>query len=92
MINDLYLTQVALEKESRSMTIQRFESDLTDKKQDRQEASTFYGKPLMKRAIEPMALKIILISIYLRLPSAIQHQILGCRLFHQSQKNYSQRW
>ena len=41
MTNDLYLTQVALEKESRSMTIQRFESDLTDKKQDRQEASTF---------------------------------------------------
>ena len=58
MTNDLYLTQVALEKESRSMTIQRFESDLTDKKQDRQEASTFYGKPLMKRAIEPMLKRI----------------------------------
>ena len=31
MTNDLYLTKVALEKESRAMTIQRFESDLPDK-------------------------------------------------------------
>lgn len=55
MTNDLYLTQEALEKESRALTIQRFEAQLTERKQKEEESATYYGAPLMKRAIEPMA-------------------------------------
>lgn len=54
MTNDLYLTQEALEKESRAMTIQRFNAQLTEKIQKEEESATYYGAPLMKRAIEPM--------------------------------------
>lgn len=54
MTNDLYLTQEALEKESRALTIQRFEAQLTERKQKEEESATYYGAPLMKRAIEPM--------------------------------------
>ena len=54
MTNDLYLTQEALEKESRALTVQRFEAQLTEKKQKEEESATYYGAPLMKRAIEPM--------------------------------------
>ena len=54
MTNDLYLTQEALEKESRAMTIQRFNSQLTERIQKEEESATYYGAPLMKRAIEPM--------------------------------------
>ena len=55
MTNDLYLTQEALEKESRAMTLQRFDSQLTERKQKKEESATYYGAPLMKRAIEPVA-------------------------------------
>ena len=55
MTNDLYLTQEALEKESRAETIKRFQSQLTEKKQKSEETATYYGAPLMKRAIEPLA-------------------------------------
>lgn len=55
MTNDLYLTQEALEKESRALTIQRFEAQLTERKQKEEETATYYGAPLMKRAIEPLA-------------------------------------
>ena len=54
MTNDLYLTQEALEKESRAMTIQRFNAQLTEKIQKEEESATYYGAPLMKRAIEPI--------------------------------------
>ena len=53
MTNDLYLTQEALEKEARSLTLQRFENAMTDKVQGNEESATYYGAPLMKRAIEP---------------------------------------
>jgi len=55
MTIDLYLTQEALEKESRALTIQRFEAQLSEKKQKDEESATYYGAPLMKRAIEPLA-------------------------------------
>ena len=55
MTNDLYLTQEALEKESRAMTLQSFQSQLTERKQKKEESATYYGAPLMKRAIEPVA-------------------------------------
>ena len=58
MTNDLYLTQEALELESRSLTLKRFEDNLTDKIQSGEEAATYYGAPLMKRAIEPTAERI----------------------------------
>jgi hypothetical protein len=38
MTTHLYLTQVALEKGSRAITIQRFENDPPDNKQGKQEA------------------------------------------------------
>ena len=43
MTNDLYLTQEALEKESRALTIQRFEAQLTERKQKEEETATYYG-------------------------------------------------
>jgi hypothetical protein len=58
MTNDLYLTQEALEKEARSLTLQRFENAMTDKVQGHEESATYYGAPLMKRAIEPMVNRI----------------------------------
>ena len=58
MTNDLYLTQEVLEKEARSLTLQRFENAMTDKVQGHEESATYYGAPLMKRAIEPMVERI----------------------------------
>lgn len=54
MSNDLYLIQEALELESRSLTLKRFEDTLTEKVQSGEETATYYGAALMKRAIEPM--------------------------------------
>ena len=55
MTIDLYATQEALEKEARTLTKQRFNSMLSEKQQKGNESSTYYGSPLMKRAIEPVA-------------------------------------
>ena len=58
MSNDLYLIQEALELESRSLTLKRFEDTLTEKVQKGEESATYYGAALMKRAIEPMVERI----------------------------------
>lgn len=55
MTIDLYATQEALEKEARTLTKQRFNSMLSENQQKGNESSTYYGSPLMKRAIEPVA-------------------------------------
>ena len=55
MTIDLYATQEALEKEARTLTKQRFKSMLSESQQKGNESSTYYGSPLMKRAIEPVA-------------------------------------
>ena len=54
MTIDLYLTQEALELESRANTISRFSKSNNEKVNKSNESGTYYGAPLMKRAIEPM--------------------------------------
>ena len=58
MSNDLYLIQEALEFESRSLTLKRFEDSMTEKLEKGEESATYYGSALMKRAIEPMVERI----------------------------------
>ena len=55
MTIDLYATQEALEKEARTLTKQRFNSILSESQKKGNEISTYYGSPLMKRAIETVA-------------------------------------
>ena len=55
MASDLYSVQETIEQQQRDNTIHRFQSDLTNKKQIHQESATYYGNPLLKRAIEPFA-------------------------------------
>ena len=59
MTIDLYATQEALEKHARTLTQKRFNDILTDNQNKGNESCTFYGSPLMKRAIEPVATRII---------------------------------
>lgn len=58
MSNDLYLIQEVLEFESRSLTLKRFEDSMTEKLEKGEETATYYGSALMKRAIEPMVVRI----------------------------------
>ena len=58
MTNDLYLTQEALEKEARTLTIRKFNSAHEEKLAKNEESGTYYGSPLMKRAIEPVMIGI----------------------------------
>ena len=55
---DLYAVQEAIEQQSNYETIMRFNNDLTNKKQTGTESATYYGHPLLKRAIEPFAFSI----------------------------------
>ena len=59
MTIDLYSTQEALEKQARTLTKTRFQNMLTENVQRSNESSTYYGSPLMKRAIEPVAQRIV---------------------------------
>ena len=52
---DLYAEQETIEQTAITETIQRFQNDLTNKKQTSTESATYYGHPLLKRAIEPFA-------------------------------------
>lgn len=54
MATDLYSVQETIEQQQRDNTIHRFQNDLTNKKQIHQESATYYGHPLLKRAIDPM--------------------------------------
>ena len=54
MYHDPYLIQESIELQSHAATMHRFNSQLTDKIQKNEEAATYYGTPLLKRAIEPM--------------------------------------
>ena len=55
MTSDLYSEQETIEQQCRADTQLRFQNELTKKIQKADEASTFYGTSLLKRAIEPMA-------------------------------------
>ena len=59
MTIDLYATQEALEKHPRTLIQKLFNDILTDNQNKGNESSTYYGSPLMKRAIEPVATRII---------------------------------
>lgn len=59
MTNDLYLTQEAIEMRARAQTIKRFTDDHTKKVEKNEEASTYYGAALIKRAIEGICDKIV---------------------------------
>ena len=52
---DLYAVQETIEQQANIETIQRFNKDLSNKKQTGTESATYYGHPLLKRAIEPFA-------------------------------------
>ena len=52
---DLYAVQETIEQQANYETIQRFNNDLSNKKQTGTESATYYGHPLLKRAIEPFA-------------------------------------
>ena len=52
---DLYAVQETIEQQANIETIQRFNKDLSNKKQTGTESTTYYGHPLLKRAIEPFA-------------------------------------
>ena len=49
---DLYAVQETIEQQANIETIQRFNKDLSNKKQTGTESATYYGHPLLKRAIE----------------------------------------
>ena len=52
---DLYAVQETIEQQSMHDTLVRFKNDLSNKKQTSTESATYYGHPLLKRAIEPFA-------------------------------------
>ena len=52
---DLYAVQETIEQQANYETILRFNNDLSNKKQTGTETATYYGHPLLKRAIEPFA-------------------------------------
>jgi len=55
MTVDLYAVQETIEKQSRAETALKFHNDLTTKIQDGEQSKTYFGSPLLKRAIEPLA-------------------------------------
>jgi DNA-directed RNA polymerase len=55
MTTDLYETQIALEEESRSMGIARFQENLAKSREGGRESGTYYGNALMRRSIAPLA-------------------------------------
>ena len=55
MAQNLYSVQESIELESRTLTVQRFNKETTDKVQRHEEAATYYGSSLLRRAIEPIA-------------------------------------
>jgi DNA-directed RNA polymerase len=55
-MKDLYAVQEAIEQKSRATTIEKFNAELVKKQTKHEETSTYYGSPLFKRAIEPVAL------------------------------------
>ena len=58
MASDLYSVQETIEQQQRDFTVHRFQNDLANKKQIHQESATYYGNPLLKRAIDPFAIAI----------------------------------
>ena len=58
-MTDLYQVQEDLEKQNPSRNQQRFQTEHAKKMQKGEQASTYFGSPLMKRAIAPMAELII---------------------------------
>ena len=57
-MKDLYAVQEAIEQQSRATTIEKFNKELVKKQNKHEETATYYGSPLFKRAIEPVALLI----------------------------------
>ena len=57
-MKDLYSVQEAIEQQSRATTIEKFNKELVKKQNKHEETATYYGSPLFKRAIEPVALLI----------------------------------
>ena len=55
-MKDLYTIQEAIEKKSRATTIEKFNRELAKKQNKHEETATYYGSPLFKLAIEPVAL------------------------------------
>ena len=55
MKDSLYKQQELIEQQCRLDTINRNEKDLTDKIQGSEESATYYGAPLLKRTIAPLA-------------------------------------
>jgi len=55
---DRYAEQENIEQQANYETILRFNNDLSNKKQTGTESATYYGHPLLKRAIEPFAISI----------------------------------
>ena len=54
-MTDLYSVQEAIEQQCRAETALRFENELSQKTQDGAQSATYFGSPLLKRAIEPTA-------------------------------------
>ena len=59
MTVDLYAVQETIEKQSRAETALKFHNELSAKIQNGEQSTTYFGSPLIKRAIEPMANAII---------------------------------
>lgn len=55
MKTTLYKQQELIEQQCRLDTINRNEKDLTQKIQGTEESATYYGAPLLKRTIAPLA-------------------------------------
>lgn len=54
-MTDLYSVQETIEQQCRAETALRFENELSKKTQDGAQSATYFGSPLLKRAIEPTA-------------------------------------
>ncbi|WP_339771482.1 DNA-directed RNA polymerase [uncultured Pseudosulfitobacter sp.] len=54
MTIDLYQEELRLEAMARDMGVNRFNEDLSRKRETQQESSTYYGSALMKRSVVPM--------------------------------------
>ena len=58
MALDLYSVQETIEQQSRAETALKFHNELNTKIQDGEQSKTYFGSPLLKRAIEPLAERI----------------------------------
>ena len=58
MALDLYSIQETIEQQSRAETALKFHNELNTKIQDGEQSKTYFGSPLLKRAIEPLAERI----------------------------------